>query len=126
MGESSFQLSHVHISSQCAGVAIIGCLKNQLNILGSFANISGSLYGNRTLRDLGLTSLGRQDKGVTDLIGLLQGVSGAAAPTYGQAQEQENAIEKYQLYSFEADLYLAIQDVYHKRLHFQQLILLMP
>lgn len=60
------------------------------------SRISGSLYGNRTLRDLGLTSLQRQDKGVTDLISLLQGVSGTAAPTFGQAQEQENARAKYE------------------------------
>lgn len=59
------------------------------------SNISGSLYGNRTLRDLGLTSLQRQDSGVKDLISFLGGVSGAAAPTFGQAQEQENAIVKF-------------------------------
>lgn len=60
------------------------------------SNISGSLYGNRTLRDLGLTSLGRQDQGFKDFISILQGVSGTAAPTFGQAQEQENAIAKFQ------------------------------
>lgn len=52
---------------------------------------SGTLYGNRTLRDLGLTSLQRQDAGVKDLIGMLQGVSGTAAPNFGQVQDQENA-----------------------------------
>lgn len=56
---------------------------------------SGTLYGNRTLRDLGLTSLNRQDTGVKDLIGFLQGVSGTAAPNYQQVQGQENAIQQY-------------------------------
>lgn len=60
------------------------------------SRMSGTLFGNKTLRDLGTTSLARQDSGVKDLIGLLQGVSGAAAPTYGQAQEQENARAKYE------------------------------
>lgn len=59
------------------------------------SRMGGSLYGNRSLRDLGLTSLQRQDKGFSDLISLLQGVSGTAAPTFGQAQEQDNAIAKY-------------------------------
>lgn len=53
--------------------------------------VGGTLMGNRTLRDLGLTSLQRQDSGVRDLISMLQGVSGTAAPTFGQAQDQENA-----------------------------------
>jgi hypothetical protein len=57
--------------------------------------ISGTLIGNRSLRDLGLTSLDRQDRGVKDFISLLQGVSGTAAPTFGQAQEQENARAQY-------------------------------
>lgn len=56
---------------------------------------AGSLFGNRTLRDLGITSLQRQDAGVRDLLGFLQGVSGTAAPTFGQLQEQDNAIAQY-------------------------------
>jgi hypothetical protein len=52
----------------------------------------GTLVGNRSLRDLGLTSLQRQDTGVRDLLGFLQGVSGTAAPTFGQAQDQQNQI----------------------------------
>lgn len=59
------------------------------------SNTQGTLFGNRGLRDLGLTSLQRQDSGVKDLIGFLGGVSGAAAPTFAQAQDQENAIAKY-------------------------------
>lgn len=57
--------------------------------------IGGTLQGNRTLRDLGLTSLQRQDTGFRDLISLLQGVSGTAAPTFGQAQDQANTIATY-------------------------------
>lgn len=60
------------------------------------SNLSGSLFGNRTLRDLGITSLGQQQQGVKDLISLLQGFSGVAAPTFAQAQEQANAIAKYE------------------------------
>lgn len=56
---------------------------------------SGSLYGNRTLKDLGITSLQRQDQGVKDLLGLLQGYSGTVFPTFGQNQEQANAISQY-------------------------------
>ncbi len=59
------------------------------------SNISGTLGGNRTLRDLGLTSLERQDTGVKGLLGLLQGVSGTAAPTFGQSQDQENTRAQY-------------------------------
>ncbi len=55
----------------------------------------GTLAGNRTLRDLGLTSLQRQDEGVKGLLGMLQGVSGTAAPTYGQLQDQENTRAQY-------------------------------
>lgn len=56
---------------------------------------SGTLMGNRTLRDFGMTSMGRQDQGVKDFISLLQGVSGTAAPTFSQSQEQENARAQY-------------------------------
>lgn len=59
------------------------------------SNMSGTLSGNRTLRDLGITSLQRQDSGVKDFLSFLQGVSGTAAPTFGQLQEQENAIDQY-------------------------------
>lgn len=59
------------------------------------SRISGSLYGNRTLRDVGLTSLNQQQTGIKDLLSLLQGYSGTAAPTFGQSQEQENARAQY-------------------------------
>lgn len=59
------------------------------------SRISGSLMGNRVLRDLGITSLQRQDTGVKDLLGMLQGVSGTAAPTFGQLQQQENQRSEY-------------------------------
>lgn len=52
--------------------------------------IPGTLVGNRSLRDLGLTSLQRQDQGVRDLLGFVQGFSGTVAPNVGQVQEQEN------------------------------------
>lgn len=55
------------------------------------SNTGNTLFGNRTLRDLGLTSLARKDQGVKDLIGLLQGFSGAATPTVGQLQDQDNS-----------------------------------
>lgn len=58
-------------------------------------NTNGTLFGNNTLRDLGLTSLNRQDTGVHDLLSLLQGYSGTVAPTFGQAQEQGNAMAQY-------------------------------
>lgn len=51
---------------------------------------AGTLFGNRELRDFGLTSIGQQQRGFQDLLSLLQGVSGTVAPTFGQAQEQEN------------------------------------
>ena len=55
----------------------------------------GTLHGNLELRDLGLTSLGRQDQGFQDLLSMLQGFSGTVAPTVGQAQEQANASATY-------------------------------
>lgn len=60
------------------------------------SNTQGSLFGNLSLRDLGLTSLDQQNQGIGNLLKLLQGYSGTVAPTYGQAQEQENARSTYQ------------------------------
>jgi hypothetical protein len=59
------------------------------------SNISGSLYGNKSLRDLGITSTQRQDQGLSDLIKLLSGISGNVTPNVAQTQEQENARAKY-------------------------------
>lgn len=57
---------------------------------------SGSLYGNRTLRDIGRTTEQQQQQGLSDLLSLLTGVSGTAALTPAQVQDQGNAIAKYQ------------------------------
>ncbi len=59
------------------------------------SSVTGTLFGNSGLRSLGLTSLGQQQQGVHDLLGMLQGYSGTVAPTFGQSQEQENARAQY-------------------------------
>lgn len=59
------------------------------------SNTNGALFGNATLRDLGLTSLDRQDTGIKDLLGLLQGYSGTAMPNFGQLADQSNARAQY-------------------------------
>lgn len=61
-----------------------------INGMPGSSNIAGTVFGNRTLKDIGLTSLGQQQTGFKDLLSLLQGFSGTVAPTYGQAQEQGN------------------------------------
>lgn len=48
---------------------------------------SGSLYGNRTLRDLGLTAEKEQQQGIGDLLSTLQAYSGTVVPTTGQEQQ---------------------------------------
>ena len=52
------------------------------------SRINGTLFGNKSLRDLGVTSLQQKQQGLNDFLSLLRGVSGTVAPTYGQAQEQ--------------------------------------
>lgn len=56
---------------------------------------TGTLFGNASLRDLGLTSLQQQQTGIHDLLSTLGAYSGTVAPTFGQAQEQENARSQY-------------------------------
>jgi hypothetical protein len=57
--------------------------------------MSGTLFGNRTLRDIGVSTLGRQQQGFQDLLSLLGGVSGTIAPTFAQTQDQANTVEQY-------------------------------
>lgn len=52
---------------------------------------AGSLHGNLELRDLGLTSLGQKQQGFNDLLQMLTGFSGTAAPTFGQLQDNETS-----------------------------------
>lgn len=78
------------------------------------SNLSGSLMGNRTLRDLGLTSLQRQDQGFKDLLSMVQGFSGTVAPTFGQAQEQENARAQYAAAPIPSAARAAQESIYNK------------
>lgn len=66
-----------------------------MNGMPGSSRFQGTLAGNGTLRDLGLTSLQRQDTGVKDLLGMLQGYSGTVAPTVAQNAEQGNARAQY-------------------------------
>lgn len=74
------------IADQAAARAVAG---------GMPGTSTGTLFGNAGIRDLGLTSLQRQDTGVKDLLGMLGAYSGTVAPTFGQAAEQENARQQY-------------------------------
>ena len=63
---------------------------------GVTSGMPGSgLARNRSLRDLGLTSLQAQQTGFGDLVNFLQGSSGTSALTPGQLAEQQNAAAQY-------------------------------
>lgn len=59
------------------------------------AALSGSLMGNRTLRDIGATTEQYQQQGFGDLLSMLGGYSGTAALTPAQIAEQANAAAQY-------------------------------
>jgi hypothetical protein len=68
---------------------VINNIQNQAAAWGVSAGQPGfgsqSLTSGQALKNLGLTSLGQQQTGQNDLLGLIGGYSGTVAPTTGQA-----------------------------------------